>query len=149
MGVTQAQKQHTIHCLRTERCSCAVCRDGEVKTYWEKGVKDLYRLVKEQPEELAGAFVADKVIGKGAAALLVLGKVDEVFAEVISAPALALLETYGIEVGYTDCVPNIINRSHTGICPVEELCKDCRTAEDCLPQIENFIKSGGPIEAKK
>ncbi|MDE6443308.1 MAG: DUF1893 domain-containing protein [Muribaculaceae bacterium] len=38
-------------------------------------------------------------------------------------------------------VPNIINRSGDGICPVENLCKDCTTATECVPLIKQFVGS--------
>ena len=73
--------------LLAEQCSCVIYNRGEVRIFRERGVKDLYRLLKEEPEFLAGASMADKVVGKAAAALLALGGVREVFALVISLPA--------------------------------------------------------------
>lgn len=104
-----------------------------------RGVSDLYRIYTESPEMLKGAAVADKIVGKGAAALMSLGGVRQVYADVISAAALKLLRDNGVEVGFTDEVPNIINRAGTGICPVEELCKHCATAAECLPLIADFL----------
>ena len=86
--------------LLVEQCSCVIYNQGEVRIFRERGVKDLYRLLKEEPEFLAGASMADKVIGKAAAALLALGGVREVFALVISLPARELLERAGIATGY-------------------------------------------------
>ena len=59
-------------------------RDGEVVEFHNPGVKDLYALVSTRPHALDGACVADRVIGRGAALLLALGKVSEVYAQVIS-----------------------------------------------------------------
>lgn len=139
--LTQEQKQAAIRRLRLEQCSCVIAKGCGQVVYRERGVKDLFRLLKERPEELSGAFVADKVVGKGAAALMVSGGVKEVYAGVISQAALRLLEDAGVKVEMEHCVPHIINRSGTGICPVETLCGDSVTAEECLPLIENFMKS--------
>ena len=114
-------------------CKITICR--------ERGVKDLYRILNDSPLLLEGSRIADKVIGKGAAALMALGKVREVYADVISEPALRLLDSAGIPVSYTRLVPNIINRAGTGICPVESICKDAATAEECLPLITCFLSS--------
>ena len=46
---------------------------------------------------MQNAQLADKVIGKGAAALIVLGKMKEVYADIISTPALSLLRAAGIK----------------------------------------------------
>lgn len=125
--------------LLAEQCSCVIYNRGKIRIFWERGVKDLYRLLKEEPEFLAGASMADKVIGKAAAALLVLGRVKEVFACVISFPARELLERAGIATGYSEEVPHIINRTQTGWCPLETRCYSLETPEACLVQIEEFI----------
>ena len=54
--------------------------------------------------------------------------------------ALQLLEEAGIPVEYECLVPNIINRAGDGICPVESLCADARTPEECLPRIGEFVR---------
>ena len=93
-----------------------------------------------EPELLDGAFVADKVVGKGAAALMILGGVEGLFADVVSRAALDLFAAAGKAVAYTVAVPHIINRADDGICPVERLCAEAQTAEECLPLIEGFIR---------
>lgn len=130
-----------IETLHSEKCSCVIENDGLVYTFNKKGVKDLYFVLTHSNNILKGASVADKVIGKGAAALMILGGVKDVYADVISEPALALLRESGIDVDYSELVPNIINRAGTGICPVETLCLSCATAEECLPLIEEFLKN--------
>lgn len=130
-----------IDILHGSGCSCVICNQGKIFEYHGRGVADLYRLLKENPERLAGALVADKVIGRGAAALMVLGGAKAVYADVMSKPALAILQGRISEVSAGQLVDNIINRSGTGICPVEALTASCKTAEECLPLIESFIES--------
>lgn len=130
--------------LRREKCSCVIAKGSEVTVCRERGVKDLLRLLEEEPELLRGAFVADKVVGKGAAALMILGGVEAVYAEVVSRPAMELFSTATVEVSYGTLAENIINRAGTGICPVEKLCADCRTADECLPLIRTFV-AGLPV----
>ena len=62
--------------------SLVLQKDGKIHTFSERGVADLYRLRSENPELLQGAFLADKVVGKGAAALMILGGVAELHADV-------------------------------------------------------------------
>ena len=111
-----------------------------MRIFRERGVADLFRLQHEEPQLLRGAFIADKVVGKGAAALMVLGGVEGLFADVVSRAALDLLAAAGKAVAYTVAVPHIINRAGDGICPVERLCAGARTAAECLPLIEGFIR---------
>ena len=126
--------------LHREGCSCVIFGRGEVTLCHERGVKDLLRILDSDPSMLKDALIADKVVGKGAAALMIAGGVKSVYADVISRPALELFASSPVTVTYGTAVPNIINRAGTGVCPVETLCKDCRTAEECLPLIESFVK---------
>ena len=61
----------------------------------------------------------DKVVGKAAAFLYILLGIRRVYALTISESALALLQEYGVAVGYDVCVPRIKNREGTGFCPME------------------------------
>lgn len=116
-----------------------VVANGDIATFDGRGVADLFNLLSKDPGFLDGADVADKIVGKGVAALMILGKIHTVYADVISEPALTLLVQSPVKVSYGTVVPNIINRKGDGICPVETLCIPCATAEECLPLITNFL----------
>lgn len=118
-----------------------VVANGEICTFHGRGISDLYRLFREDPGFLKGASVADKVVGKGAAALMILGGVEELYADIVSEPALFLLKTAPIRVCYKEKVSQIQNRTQTDYCPVEKLCRDAKTAEECFPLIKGFINS--------
>ncbi|MCM1077192.1 MAG: DUF1893 domain-containing protein [Bacteroides sp.] len=141
MTVDDAVKSAAKDRLHAEGCSCVIVNGDTTTLCHGRGVSDLYRLYTSSPETIRGAFIADKVVGKGAAALMVAGGVGEVWADVVSRPALSLFESACVPISYGQCVDNIINRSGTGICPVEALCRDCRTALECIPLIEKFIKA--------
>lgn len=98
--MVETDRKVLIERLDAEQCSCVIYNGGETRLFWERGVQDLYRLLKTEPDFLRGAFIADKVIGKAAAALMALGGVDEVFARVISSPGRELLERSGIKVDF-------------------------------------------------
>ena len=134
------ERQELITQLHALQCSCIIHNNGATRTFHERGVKDLHRLLTQEPEILRGASLADKVVGKGAAALMIAGGVKWVYADVISEAAMVLFEQSRVEVQYKQIVPNIINRAGTDICPVEKLCQECKTAEECLPLIDKFIK---------
>ncbi len=127
-----------VQILRSGNHSLVVAGNG-IRIFDDRGISDLYGLLTEHPDLLRGASVADKVVGKGAAALLILGGVRELFAGVISTSALGLLEDSGISLRFGRKVPYIINRKGDGLCPVETLCKDCATAAQCLPLIREFV----------
>lgn len=115
-----------------------VIKNITIRTFNGHGVADLYTLLYEEPEFMKGASLADKIVGK-AAALMILGGVKEVFTDIISRPALDLFARSEVRVGYGKVVPHIINRTKTGWCPLETRCFDCFTPQDCFTQIEEFI----------
>lgn len=125
--------------LAANDCTLAIAAHGTLNVLCRRGVKDLLELLSDNPQLLHGAAVADKVVGKGAAALMILGKVAAVYTPVISAPALQFFENAGVDIEYGTVVPNIINRKGDGICPVESLCINCTSPADCLPLIKDFV----------
>lgn len=116
-----------------------VVANGDIKTFDGRGVSDLYRLLHDEPLQLRGAEVADKVVGKAAASLMVLASIGGVYADAFSQPAFDMLQKAGIKVEYGKIVPHIINRAGTGMCPLEERCLQCGTPEECLVQIQSFM----------
>lgn len=128
-----------IALLHEGQYSCVVRNGAETRTFTQRGVADLLNILDNTPDFLHGALVADKVVGKGAAALMVMGKVREVYAEVISTPALHLLKANGVNVSYTEEAARIVNRTKNGLCPVETLCLDLCEPEEMLIRIRNFI----------
>ena len=129
------------HILHTTNCSCVIANGDKIESFYQRGIKDLYELLHSNRSLLEGATIADKVIGKGAAALMIAGGVTIVYADVISEPAMELFKQHSIKVEYDKKVANIINRRGDGICPVEERCAECKTIEECLVKIDEFIKS--------
>lgn len=132
---------HLRQILHTSGCSCVIGNGDTIAEFHQRGIKDLYDILRDNRPLLDGATIADKVIGKGAAALMIAGGVTMVYADVISEPAMELFKQYSIKVKYDKRVANIINRRGDGICPVEERCAECNTIEECLVKIDEFIKS--------
>lgn len=124
--------------------SCVMKNREEVRTFTQRGVADLYDLYQADSAFMKGAAIADKVIGKGAAALMVLGGFKTVYADIISTPALALLCEAGIETTFAQEVPHIINRDKTGWCPLETACME-HGRGDVSGDSEFYIKNQGKI----
>ncbi|MCD8261367.1 MAG: DUF1893 domain-containing protein [Bacteroides sp.] len=102
-----------INRLRGDNYSCVVENYGEVFTFYQPGVADLYDMVVNKPSFLKDASIADKIAGKATAALMILREVKKVYAEVISLSALILLRDAGIETDFRNVVPFIWNRLRT------------------------------------
>lgn len=111
-----------IDILHAEDCSLVVCNtNGEVTTYNKKGVRDLIWLLDNDPQRLKYARIADKVIGKAAAGLIVQGGVREVYADVMSRLALPLLDAACIPYSYGELVDRIVIPAGDDRCPLEKI----------------------------
>ena len=128
-----------VRMLHEGHFSCVIRKGEEIRTYTRRGVADLLEVLEHDPAFLQGAQVADKVVGRGAAALMALGKVAEVHADVMSEGAYEMLTQATIRTACATRVPRIINRAGTGQCPVELLCAPYTRPEDMLPKIKEFV----------
>lgn len=130
--------EELIRMMHRGKYSCVIAK-GEIKTFTRRGITDLYDLLNDNPAFMQDASVADKVIGKGAAALMIAGGVKEIYTDLISEPAFDLLQKSEIQVTFRSSVSYILNRSRTDWCPVEKICRQAESAEECLPLIRAFI----------
>lgn len=124
--------------LNEQGLSLLVFNHDELTTHDNRGIQDLLSLIAEQPERLQGAIVADKIIGKAAAALMATGGVVEVHTNVICSAGKQLLEQQGIKVFATEEVPQILNRDKSGMCPIDSQIANAESIEDCVSILQNM-----------
>lgn len=130
-----------IHILHSGKYSCVIANNGSIRTFKQPGIADLYDLLQQDVSFLRGAIVADKVVGKAAATLMILGNIQQVYADIISQSALELLQNTDIQVDFGQLVPFIENRDKTGWCPLESACFEIKSTKDIFPIIQNFISN--------
>lgn len=99
--------------------TCVLCDQTRVLTDTRRGIAPLLERF-EAGEDLRGFCVADKIIGRAAAMLLILGGVSAAHGDVMSTGAKALLESRGIAVSYETLTERIVNRRGDGLCPMEQ-----------------------------
>jgi len=71
--------------------------------------------------ELTGASMADKVVGKAVALLVRYAGIVAVYAGMMSESAKKALHGTGIDYSYAKLVPKILNRAGDDLCPMEKL----------------------------
>lgn len=130
-----------IEILDSDDCSL-VLRSSELTTYeyYGRGVRNLYELLTGSPEILKDSSIVDKVVGRGAAALMILGGVKELHAKLISEKAVEFLDKSSVKYTYDTIVPMIFNRDRSDFCPVEKLTSTAATPQDALPLIADFVE---------
>lgn len=124
--------------LEAQGYTCVVCREDAVHTATERGVKPLLNWL-DSGVKLEGFCAADKVVGRATAFLYCLLGVTEVYAHVMSRPALQVLREHGISAEAGILTDGIINRKGTGPCPFEAAVMEITDAEPALLAIRNKL----------
>lgn len=104
-----------------------------------RGIKPIYENYLNNKEYFFASSVADRVIGKAAAILLVAGGVKEVYTDLISQSALDYFEERLIEVSYAEKTELILNRDRTDLCPMEKLSLDNPSSEELIERLGDFF----------
>lgn len=103
--------------------TCVLCRGEEILTSERTGIAPMMGFIGSGAD-LRGYSVADRIVGKAAALLFVLAGIKEVYADVLSDSAAAVMEAHGIPYEYGVRTAHIVNRTGDGICPMEMTVND-------------------------
>lgn len=112
--------EQAVKVLHEGKFTIVVEKNEQQFTSTKRGIAPILELLKENPSFLQEANIADKVIGKAAALLLIYGKVKHIHADVISEHAAQVLNLHQVSYSYDQIVPYIINRVKTDMCPMEK-----------------------------
>lgn len=124
--------------LRENHYTCVLCKGNLAYCSRARGVQPLLQYL-EEPVSFAGFSAADRVVGQAAAFLYVLLGVEEVRAEVMSRAAAETLARCHIN-GVCDVeAETIFNRTHTGICPMEQAVQNAVSPEDACQKIKEKL----------
>ena len=121
--------------LGEQQLTCVLISGDMVYISQDRGVKPLLDCYNEKKMPV-GFSAADKVVGKAAAFLYVLLGAKEVYADVLSRPALEVLQRNGIAVSYGQLTDAIKNRAGTGFCPMETAVLSVEDPMQALSAIE-------------
>lgn len=98
--------------------------NGECKEYYQNRINDMRAILQNDKIALKDAIIADKVIGKVAASILIVAGVKEIYADVMSKYAIPVLEENNVKYEYRNLVNYVQNNDKTGMCPMENKYKD-------------------------
>lgn len=119
-------------------CTCAACRGDVTYRSVDRGVKPLLRFL-DDGIDLMGFSAADKAVGSAAAMLYCLLGVRRVYGRIMSVSAVKILRSQGIETGWSMLAENILNRSKTGLCPMETALKGTEDPEEGIHVIRSTL----------
>ncbi len=100
-----------------------------------RGIRPMTDTLRDHPDILQGACVADRIIGKAAAMLAVAGGAKAVYGEVMSEAGLQMLQDHGVTAQYGTLTSAIRNRENTGLCPMEQTVQSLDDPKDALPAL--------------
>ena len=106
----------------------------------EIGVKPILSKLNENIDFYKDTDIEDTVVGKAAACLYVLAKINFIYAHILSEPAKFYLEKNNISYKYDELVKEIRNRTNTGMCPLEKSVIDIDDPILAKESIEDTIK---------
>ena len=121
-----------LEMLNQQGLSLLVYNHDSLTTHANRGIQDLIQLISEQPERLNGAVVADKIIGKSAAAIMIVGGAKQVHTNLICTPARELFEANSVRIFAAEEVPMILNRDRSGMCPMDTRIQEVESIEECV-----------------
>ncbi len=119
--------------------TCVLVKGDAVRISDKTGIRPLLDWLEEAGEPLRGASVADKVVGKAAALLLVYGGAAALTAGVVSEPAAAVLRAAGIPFEAGQVTGRIVNREGTGLCPMEERVMDTDSPAEAYRRLKAVL----------
>jgi hypothetical protein len=105
------------------------------------GLRDLFEAAGRLGTSLEEASVADRVVGKAAAFLLVYSHVNSVFAVTISERALSLLKENSILIEFENTAPSILDKAKTDVCPFEKMILNCEDPEEAFHIFRRIFQS--------
>lgn len=120
--------------------TCVIIKDDFCFSSNQRGVNPLLELLNSK-RCVSGGVAADKVVGKAAAFLYVLLGIKELYACVLSEPALYILQKNGIFVEYGELVPMIKSRDGKGFCPMEQATLKIEDEHTALEVIKDTKKA--------
>lgn len=130
-----------IEILHREGCSLVLeDRQGTVRLFHKRGVRDLEYLLGHEPGTLRGATVADKVVGKAAAGMMAYGGVREVYADTMSLKAVPLLDASGVRHSCGQMVAGIVIPQGDTRCPLERIVAPATTAAETVELLRRHFE---------
>ena len=108
--------------LGRENLSLVIAKKGRVLFETQaRGISGLLEAIKKIGKNIRYSSVADRIVGRAVALLLVYSGVTSVYAVTISDGGIEVLKNLNILSEFDKRVPNILNLKKTDVCPFEKL----------------------------
>lgn len=126
--------ERAVELIKKEDFTCVFVKDTLEYGSRERGVDPILSMIDEG-YDIRGCSVADKVLGKASALLLVYAGARAAFGEILSFGAWKVLSSNGVEYFFSKMVESISNREGTDVCPMEKAVEDISDPAQALEAI--------------
>lgn len=127
--------------MTNENLTCVIANKTEViYKSSERGINPLFNFINFS-SGIGPFYLSDKIIGKAAALLCIKAGICEVQTIILSSPALQIFKDNSIIYKYDSLVPRIMNRTKSGLCPMEALSEGVESPEDMYLKIKKWLTS--------
>ena len=129
------------HQLLEKGLSLIIVKDGKIifETR-QSGVSGFLSAIEELGREnLYGASVADRIVGRAAALLCTYCSIKTVYAAVISDGGKRVLKENSVSLEFENLVPSILNRQKTGTCPFEKIVSTVSDGEKAFERLKSCV----------
>lgn len=125
--------------LNEKNLTLSVAKDGKIIFETAShGVSGFLEAVEKLKDQLEGASVADKIVGKAIALLCVYAKVKAVYAVVLSKKAEVVLEENMVSHEWKSLVENILDTQKRGTCPFEKLAENISNVKEAYRKFKTL-----------
>lgn len=141
---TSADLELATSLLRERQASFVLVAQGQVLEVGAgHGVLPLLRAVDRiGPAALAGAALADKMVGRAVALVAVHVRLAAVHGEFMSRAAVETLQRAGIPFTLGIEIPAVLNRSGSHLCPFEELVAEAPSPAEAVERLRMAAEKG-------
>jgi len=126
--------------LKSRKINLVIVKNGVV-LYQSKasGMKGILQAIDEFNGDLAGAAIADKIVGRAAAMLCVYSEVKSVFAITMTEGALELLKKNRVAHRFEKYVRRLMNSQGTDVCPFEKAIRDIEDPKEAFKTLRSLV----------
>jgi len=118
--------------------SIIIEKNGEIVFQsYDPMLKPLFTCLSEKKFLLKDSIVYDKIVGRAAAYLCIIGRVKKIYAPLASESAIKVLKENNINLQALKTIPLIMNKANTDTCPMEKLATSCNSPEEFYNILEN------------
>jgi hypothetical protein len=128
--------------ITNEEVSIVVVKYNKI---WKKkkdhGLKPLLDIIEEMGEDLQGAIIGDKILGRASSLLCRYAKVAGVYSPQGTKTGIALLIMGGVPCQIDKMIPKIQNKDGSDLCPFEKMLEGITEPEQAYEILkDNLLK---------